>query len=100
VCSLKVNIFVTVIYNIPLTFLSLEEDIEDFVWTFTEAIRLGHDLFTYARFKYEQIPADDPTANNSMLFEIKGHPHYFDGEQQSQCFFLSALAYPSCDIAL
>ncbi|KAF8517587.1 hypothetical protein BU17DRAFT_49724 [Hysterangium stoloniferum] len=80
-----------------LTAFIEEEDVENFVWTFTEAFRLGHDLFTYARFKYEQVSSP---ANHTMLFEVKGHPHAFDGEQQPQCFFLSAMPYPSRDIAL
>lgn len=74
------------------------EDLPDFFWAFTDSLRSGQELFTYARFKYEQPRSQNPAS--SLLFEIKGHPHYLPGDPPSQCFFLCAMPYPTRDIAL
>ena len=54
----------------------------------------------YARFKCDQPLSLDPKAKSGVLFELKGHPHRAVGQQQPQCFFLTAMPYPSRDIAL
>lgn len=77
-----------------------DEDRDNFRWSFTESLRTSQDLFMYARFKYDQPPSLDPNAKPGMLFELKGHPHSLHGQQQPNCFFLTAMPYPSRDIAL
>lgn len=80
--------------------LEIDEDQENFRWAFTQSLHSGQDLFVYARFKYDQPPSLDASAKPGMLFEIKGHAHFAHGQQEPPCFFLSAMPYPSRDIAL
>jgi hypothetical protein len=77
-----------------------DEDRENFRWTFTESLRSGQDLFTYARFKLDQPPPIDANSKTGLLFEVKGHPHYAQGHQEPQCFFLTAMPYPSRNISM
>ncbi|KAF8582269.1 hypothetical protein K439DRAFT_1351612, partial [Ramaria rubella] len=77
-----------------------DEDQDNFRWSFTESLRSGQDLFTYARFKCDRSPSPDKNAKSGLLFELKGHAHFIQGQQQPQCFFLSAMPYPCKDIAM
>ncbi|GJJ12345.1 hypothetical protein Clacol_006586 [Clathrus columnatus] len=77
---------------------TLEEDLQNFLWAFTEVLRLGNGLFTYIRFKFEHPPS--MTSVPSLLFEVKGRVHYFPGQLNARCVLLSAMPYPSRDITL
>ncbi|KAG2146884.1 white collar 2 type of transcription factor [Suillus bovinus] len=73
------------------------EDKHAFRASFEQSLRLRMEMLSYVRFKCQSeyaFPAKE------VLFEVKGYPHYIDGEQYARCFFAVAKPYPSRNTAM
>ncbi|KAH7929684.1 hypothetical protein BV22DRAFT_117494 [Leucogyrophana mollusca] len=86
-----------------LTELVNADDRHGFQASFDESLHSRNELLCYVRLRcktqYSQNPDYEPPSKE-VLFELKGYPHYIDGESDCRCFFAVAKPYPSRNTAM
>jgi len=72
--------------------------------SFEESVRTSCDLLSYVRLKckYHAPVAEHHTPPKEIVFELKGHPHFVQNEndQDCKCVFAVAKPYPSRNTAM
>ncbi|KAH7915307.1 white collar 2 type of transcription factor [Hygrophoropsis aurantiaca] len=79
------------------------DDQQGFRANFDQSLHSREELLCYIRLKCKAQYSHSPEyelPSKEVLFELKGYPHYIDGESDCRCFFAVAKPYPGRNNAI